>query len=253
MYGAVIGDLAGSIYEYGQLKKIEPIKMEKVIPDNAFFSDDTILTVAISEAALNGGDYASYLKKYIKEYENYHPNFSPYFKSHFSPNTMKWAKSFNVGMSSGNGAMMRISAIGYLFDTEEEVIREAALATIPTHNSKEAKQAATIIALMIFYFRKGLSKNEVYDLLNLSAVYTPFTRFNTTCRETLSNVLYAIFYSTSFEDALRLILLMGGDTDTNACIVASVCEALYGISDNLVKEAEAKIPEKFTRILRKVK
>ena len=253
MYGAVIGDLAGSIYEYGQLKKIEPIKMEKVIPDNAFFSDDTILTVAISEAALNGGDYASYLKKYIKEYENYHPNFSPYFKSHFSPNTMKWAKSFNVGMSSGNGAMMRISAIGYLFDTEEEVIREAALATIPTHNSKEATKAATIIALMIFYFRKGLSKNEVYDLLNLSAVYTPFTRFNTTCRETLSNVLYAIFYSTSFEDALRLTLLMGGDTDTNACIVASVCEALYGISDNLIEEAEAKIPEEFTRILRRVK
>ena len=156
-------------------------------------------------------------------------------------------------MSSGNGAMMRISAIGYLFDTEEEVIREAALATIPTHNSKEAKQAATIIALMIFYFRKGLSKNEVYDLLNLSAVYTPFTRFNTTCRETLSNVLYAIFYSTSFEDALRLTLLMGGDTDTNACIVASVCEALYGISDNLIEEAEAKIPEEFTRILRRVK
>ena len=56
MYGAVIGDLDGSIYEYGQLKKIEPIKMEKVIHDNAFFSDDTILTVAISEAALNDGD-----------------------------------------------------------------------------------------------------------------------------------------------------------------------------------------------------
>ena len=253
MYGAVIGDLAGSVYEYGQLKKIEPIKMEKVIHDNAFFSDDTILTVAISEAALNGGDYASYLKKYIKEYENYHPNFSPYFKSPFSPNTMKWAKSFNVGMSSGNGAMMRISAIGYLFDTEEEVIREAALATIPTHNSKEATKAATIIALMIFYFRKGLSKNEVYDLLNLSAVYTPFTRFNTTCRETLSNVLYAIFYSTSFSDAIRLTLLMGGDTDTNLSIVASVCEALYGITDDLIKGAEAKIPKDFSKILRKIK
>ena len=56
MYGAVIGDLAGSIYEYDQLKKIKPIKMDKVIPDNAFYSDDTILTVAIGDAILNGGD-----------------------------------------------------------------------------------------------------------------------------------------------------------------------------------------------------
>ena len=253
MYGAVIGDLAGSIYEYDQLKKINPIKMDKVIPDNAFYSDDTILTVAICEAALNGGNYATYLRKYIKEYENYRPNFSPYFNCPFSPNIMKWANSSDIGTSLGNGAMMRISAIGYLFDTEEEVIKEAALATRPSHNSKEALSAATIIALMIFYFRKGLSKKEVYDLLNLSAVYRPFVHFNTTCKETLSNVLYAIFYSTSFSDAVRLTLLMGGDTDTNLSIVASVCEALYGISDDLIKEAEARIPEDFSRILRKVK
>lgn len=253
MYGAVIGDLAGSIYEYDQLKKINPIKMAKVIPDNAFYSDDTILTVAICEAALNGGNYATYLRKYIKEYEHYRPNFSPYFKSPFSPNIMKWANSSNIGTSLSNGAMMRISAIGYLFDTEEEVIKEAALATRPSHNSKESLAAATIIALMIFYFRKGLSKKEVYDLLNLSAVYRPFVHFNTTCKETLSNVLYAIFYSTSFSDAVRLTLLMGGDTDTNLSIIASVCEALYGISDDLIKEAEARIPEDFSRILRKVK
>lgn len=253
MYGAVIGDLAGSIYEYDQLKMIKPIKLAQVIPNNAFYSDDTILTVAICEAALSGGHYATYLRKYIKEYSNYHPDFSPYFKSPFSPNTMKWANSSYVGRSSGNGAMMRISAIGYLFDTEEEVIKEATLATIPTHNSKEALSSAMIIALMIFYFRKGLSKNEVYDLLNLRAVYTPFTHFNTTCKETLSNVLYAIFYSTSFSDAIRLTLLMGGDTDTNLSIVASVCEVLYGITDDLIKEAEAKIPKDFSRILRKVK
>ena len=253
MYGSVIGDLAGSIYEYDQLKKVKPVKMDKVIPDNAFYSDDTILTVAICEAALNGGDYATYLRKYIKEYSNYHPNFSPYFKSPFSPNIMKWANSSDIGTSLGNGAMMRISPIGYLFDTEEKVIKEADLATIPTHNSKEALSAATIIALMIFYFRKGLSKKEVYDLLNLSTVYRPFVHFNTPCKETLSNVLYVIFYSTSFSDAVRLTLLMGGDTDTNLSIVASVCEALYGISDDLIKEAEARIPQDFSRILRKVK
>lgn len=252
MYGAVIGDLAGSIYEYDQLKKIKPIKMDKVIPDNAFYSDDTILTVAICDATLNNGDYATYLKKYIKEYSNYHPDFNPYFKSPFSPNTMKWSNSSFIGTSSGNGAMMRISAIGHLCKNEEEVITKSYLATIPTHNSKEAITAARIIALMIFYFRQGLSKEEVYNLLGLPVSYRPFSHFNTTCSDTLENVLYVIYHSKDFEDAIKKTLLMGGDTDTNACIVASVCECLYGIPDYLIKEAESKIPKDFARVLRKV-
>lgn len=252
MYGAVIGDLAGSIYEYSQIKEIKPVVTSKIIPAQAFFSDDTILTVAIAEAALNHGNYETYLRKYINLYQNYHPNFKPYFKSPFSPSLMQWASKNQEGHSHGNGAMMRISAIGHLFNIEEDVIREATMATIPTHNSKEAIISAQIIALMIFYFRKGLSKDEVYSLLNLSLTFQPFLKFNTTCEETLNNVLYIIYNSTSFEDAIRKTLLMGGDTDTNTCIVASICETLYGVSNPLVKEAEAKIPKEFTRILRQI-
>ena len=125
MYGAIIGDLAGSIYEYDQLKSIKSIKTDTIIPDNAFYSDDTILTVAIVEAIKNNKDYNYYLRKYIKEYKNYKPAFEPYFKTTFSPNLINWSKSNLVGLSKGNGAMMHISGVGYLFDTEKEVKENA--------------------------------------------------------------------------------------------------------------------------------
>ena len=85
MYGAIIGDLAGSIYEYSQIKKVTPIYMDKIIEDNAFYSDDTILTIAILDAIQNNREYEKYIRSYIKKYSSYKPNFSPYFNNAFSP------------------------------------------------------------------------------------------------------------------------------------------------------------------------
>lgn len=252
MYGAIIGDLAGSIYEYSQLKKIKPINIGKIIENNAFYSDDTILTIAILDAIQNNRDYDRYLKTYINRYSGYMPNFSPYFKTSFSPGLLKWAKNESQGLSCGNGAMMRISPIGYLFNTEEEIIKNVKLATIPSHNCEEAIDSATTIALMIHYFKKGFSKNDVYKKLNLEVKYVPFEKFNTTCHETLGNCLYVLYNCKSFEDAMRLTLLMGGDTDTNCAIVGSVAEAIYGINSNLKAQAENKIPDEFIKVLKKV-
>ncbi len=245
MFGAIIGDLAGSIYEYDQLKEINPVVMNQIIENKSFYSDDTILTVAILDAILNNRDYSYYLKKYILEYENYKPDFKPYFKTPFSLGTMKWAKSDTIGESFGNGAMMRISPVGYLFNTEKDVIENAYLATVPSHNSLQAIKCSRIIALMIYYFRLKMTKDEVYEKLNLNVEYKDFDSFNYTCDETLKNCLYAIYNSTSFEDAIKITLNMGGDTDTNCCIVGSVCEAIYGIDEELKIMALKKIPKNF--------
>lgn len=253
MYGAIIGDLAGSIYEYGQIKNISEVKINKLIEDNSFFSDDSILTIAILDAILNKGDYSSYIREYINKYSDYKPDFSPYFKSPFSPGMMKWARKDSATKSCGNGAMMRISPVGYMFDTESDVISNAYLATIPTHDSYEAIYSARVIALMIFYFRNGLSKDEVYNKLNLDISYKPFTKFNTTCSETLGNCLYAIYNSNSFYDSISKVISMGGDTDTNACIVGSVCEAIYGIDDDLKELVYEKLDDDLGKVLRKVK
>ena len=105
---------------------------------------------------------------------------------------------------------------------------------------------------MIYYFRNGWSKEEVYKKLKLQANYIPFTKFNMTCGTTIGNCLYAIYHSTSFEDAIRKILVMGGDTDTNACIVGSVAESIYGMTSEQKAMAEKDLPSDYVKILRKV-
>ena len=253
MYGAIIGDLAGSVYEYDQINNIKSINMNNIIEDNAFYSDDTILTIAIMDAILHNKDYNYYLKKYIKEYKEYIPDFKPYFKTIFSPNLIKWSESNMIGISHGNGAMMRISPVGYMFNSEEEVIENAKLATIPSHNSIEAIDAATKVALTIFYLRKGLSLDQIYDKLNIELKYKQFNKFNVTCEETVDNCFYSLYNSNSFKDAIKNTLLMGGDTDTNCAIVGSMAEAIYKIDNKLIEEVNNRIPENFVKILKKYK
>ena len=246
MWGAVIGDIAGSIYEYGQIKKVVNVKIRDIIPSNGFYSDDTILTIAVVDAILNKESYEYYLKKYAKEYSLYVPNYKPYFKTTFSPGFTKWVNSEGVGFSTGNGAMMRIAGVGYLFNTEEDVIKNARLATIPSHNTNEAIECATVVSLIIYYARNGLDKEEIIRKLRLIFSYVPFKKFNMTCYETIGNCLYALFSSLSFEEAIKKVISFGGDTDTNACIVGAMAEALYGVDNILINKVREIIPADFS-------
>lgn len=252
MLGAIYGDKAGSIYEYDQFNEVKEIKPRELITTDSFYSDDTIETIAIIDAIINEKDFEETLKKYILENENYKPNHVPYFEKPFSPNTIKWAKGVGNSNSVGNGAMMRISPVGYLYDDESKIKKVAKEITSTSHNSEEAIISATTIALMIYYFRKGLSKIEVYEKLQLKVEYKPFKTFNMTCHETLNNCLYAIYESNSFEDAITKAISMGGDTDTNACIVGSVAEAIYGLNPKEKEDAKKGLPKEYIKILSKV-
>ncbi len=254
MWGAVIGDLAGSTYEYSQTKKIEPVLVSDLISDDSFFTDDTILTVAIYDAIREGKDpdYEKVLRQYGERYIDSSPetSFQNHFHGYFGGNFVRWIKREAAGNSIGNGAMMRISGVGKMFDTEEEVIKNAMLATIPSHHSTEAIDCARTVALIIFYARKGLKKEEIREKLDLGVIeYKPFYQFNKTCYDTLNNCLYALFESMNFEDAIRKVLSYGGDTDTNAAIVGSMAEAIYGIPEYLVNQARKKVPTIFSYIL----
>ena len=187
---------------------------------------------------------------YGKKYEHYRPDFEPYFRSSFSPGFIKWINGQKDGNSIGNGAMMRISGVGKMFDTEKEVIENAMLATKPSHNALESIECARTVALVIFYARQGLSKEEIIKKLDLGVIeYKPFLCFNKTCYETLNNCLYALFESVNFEDAIRKVISYGGDTDTNAAIVGSMAEAIYGVPEYLVNQARKKVPTVFSYIL----
>lgn len=251
MWGAVIGDIAGSTFEYEQIKGIKPVKITQTIHDNGFFSDDTILTIAILDAIENDKNYEKYLRIYGNRYAMYKPDFTPYFKTSFAPSFIKWLKNEREGNSIGNGAMMRISPVGYMFDSEEEVRKNSRLATIPSHNSEEAIKCSETIALIIYYARNGFNKNEIIDKLNIKLQYKPFETFNSTCSTTIDNCLFALFTSNSFEESINKVISYGGDTDTNACIVGSMAEAIFGIDQKLIKKAKSKIPKEFINVLEK--
>ena len=251
MLGAIIGDLAGSIYEFDQVKKHKNIEIKNIIEENSFFSDDTILTIAIADAILNKKDYSNTLKEYAIKYGNKIPDGIEYFKTMFSPGFMNWAYKKEQGSSFGNGAMMRISPVGYLFNTEDEVIKHSYLATSPSHNTKEAIDSATTIALIIFYSRKGLSKEEIIKKLNLEIKKPILTKFNYTCSDTIDICLYSLFNSNSFKESIRTAISFGGDTDTNACIVGSMAESMFGINKELKQKALSKLPKEFIDIIEK--
>lgn len=249
MWGAIIGDLAGSIYEYEQIKGVKKVESKEIISDNAFYSDDTILTIAVLDAIMHDKDYTKYLKLYGNKYSTFKPNVEPYFEKVFSPGFIKWCEGKKQGVSTGNGAMMRISPVGFMFNTEKDVRQNSKLVTIPSHNSKEAIDAAEKVALIIYYARKGFSKNQIIKKLDIELKYKPFEKFNYTCSTTIDNCLYALFTSNSFEESINKVISYGGDTDTNACIVGSMAEALYGINPELITKAKNKLPKEFIEVL----
>ena len=270
MYGAIIGDLIGSIYEYDEFvdsennivnlkRRLEILTKEDLIISNSFYSDDTILTIAILDSILSKTSYKENLKKYGLNNKNNVPLDRPYFKYMFSPGFIKWCNSNEVGTSIGNGAMMRISPIGYLFDTEEEVLVETKLATMPSHNSELAIRSAEIVSLIIYLGRKGLKKEEIYNIikqrynldLNFSLKELQTTnKFDGTCG-VLPKLLFILFNSVSFEECMRNVISIGGDTDTNACIVGSMAEALYGIPQEFIEHANKKLPLEYKKLLEK--
>lgn len=252
MIGAIIGDFAGSTFEYDQFKKVSRIKCNELLPEGSFFSDDTILTIAIADAIVNGRDYGEKLKEYGLKYLKYIP-VSPYFDEMFSPGFSNWLKGKGEGNSKGDGAMMRVSPIGFLFDSEEDVIKNAYLATVPSHNSEEAISASRTIALVILYARQGLSKNEIIKKLNLKIKKPKLKQFGYTCSRAIGLCLYAAFTADSFEESIKLARSFGGGTDTNACITGAMAEALYGIDNKYRDFVFENLPKEFTDILRKCK
>lgn len=251
MYGNIIGDLAGSIYEYGQIKKVSHITIDKLISEDSFISDDTILTIAIIDAIVNNKAYGEKLREYGIKYEDFIKLDIPYFEKTFSPGFLKWAHGNFEGQSCGNGAMMRVAPIGYLFNSLEEVEEQTKLATIPSHNSKEAIECATIIAKIIFLARKGYSKEEIIKNLNITLYEKQIKQFNYTCSDTIDICLYALFTTDSYDNAIKKVLSYGGDTDTNACIVGGMAEAIYGLDEQYIEKANEKLPEEFKKVLKK--
>jgi ADP-ribosylglycohydrolase len=242
MIGAIAGDIIGSIYEFEAIKT----KDFPLFSPHCSFTDDTVLTVAIADAILNGRSYLEAVRDIGRRYPDagYGGFFFRWLHSEDSRPYNSW----------GNGSAMRVSPIGFAFSDEETVLREAARTAEITHNHPEGIKGAQATALAIFLARTGNSKDEIrrtiqsrfaYDLDRSVDEIRPSYSFTESCQETTPEAIIAFLDSTSYEDAIRNAISLGGDSDTLACITGGIAESFYGgvPSDIRVKVKECLSPD----------
>lgn len=244
MLGAIIGDVVGSVYEFNNIKT----KDFKFITEKNNFTDDTIMTVAVANALMNDLDVEKEIKRMGLKYpSSYGVRFS------------EWLNGYIKGPynSFGNGAAMRVSPCGWLGNSEEEVKALSKKVTEITHNHPEGIKGAEVVAMCIYYARKGYSKeyikNYVKKYYKLNFTYVDLVKnytFNETCQESVPQAIYCFLISTDFEDAIRTAISIGGDSDTIAAITGSIAEAFYKEIDGLVvREVLKKLPSDMKMVI----
>ena len=233
MIGAIAGDIIGSVYEHHPIKT----KDFPLFHPRCCFTDDTVLTIAIAKAILEDRNYFGAVMELGRNY--------PY--AGYGGSFIQWLQSSEPKPynSWGNGSAMRVSPVGFAFDTIDTVLEEAEHTAQISHNHPEGVKGAQATALAVFIARatqdKNLIKREVehrfgYDLNRTLEDIRPSYRFDVSCQGTVPQAIIAFLESTSYEDAVRNAISLGGDSDTLACITGGIAEAYYGIISSPILE-----------------
>ena len=231
MLGAIVGDIVGSVYEWNNIKT----KDFPMFSDKCFFTDDTVMTIAIAEGLMNGGAADNFIDS-MKNFGRMYPG------SGYGARFNSWLfsddrKPYN---SWGNGSAMRVSPTGWFFGSLAETENAAEVSAAVTHNHPEGIKGALATAAAIFLARNNKSKIEIktyieekygYDLSRTLDEIRPVYHFNESCQETVPEAIIAFLESNDFEDAIRNAISLGGDSDTLAAITGSIAEAAYGIPE----------------------
>ena len=267
MLGAMIGDIVGSKYEFNNTFDYD----FEMFGEGCDFTDDTICTVAIADAILNGRGYQESLLDWCRRY--------PSPKGAYGGRFAGWIRSLDPQPynSFGNGSAMRVSPVAWLFDDLSQVLEEAEKTALPTHNHPEGIKGAKAVAHAIWHFRKsrfsekskdseneetkGLknenakaSKDEnetIQGFMSIARSYYedfdtrvyPKGKFDETCMDAVPLSFYLLSQASSFEDAIRLAISHGGDSDTIGAIVGSIAEARFGIPQEMKEKALSYLPD----------
>ena len=224
MLGAISGDVLGSVYEFDSIKT----KDFELLGADCFFTDDTVMTIAVADSLMNGRNYVESLQTWARKYPG--AGYAGWFNKWIYADFPEPYNSF------GNASAMRCSSVGWLFDDENEVLKEAEKSAEITHNHHEGIKGAQAVALGVLLGRKGFSKNEIKEMLEASFGYDlsqkleqirPNYRFDVTCQGSVPQAIIAFLESNDFEDAVRNAISLGGDADTQACITGALAEAHY--------------------------
>ncbi len=257
MYGAIIGDIIGSRFEFDNGSKTREFEL---FTKECDFTDDTVMTIAVAEALLNAGPDADEktvktelirsMKKWGKKYP--HAGYGARF--------IGWVLSDDPEPygSYGNGSGMRVSPVGWLYDSLERTREVARWTAEVTHNHPEGIKGAESVAAAIFMARNGSSKEEIkdyivsefgYDLSRTLNEIQPGYYHVEDCMRTMPEAFECFLEAESYEECIRNVIYIGGDTDTLGAIAGAVAEAFWGIPANIVMDAKEFIPEDIDAVI----
>ena len=253
MLGAIIGDIAGSRFEWRNIKS----KGFSLFDRSCRPTDDSVMSLAVAKAILEcGGNYDALsgkavhcMQKLGQEYPN----------AGYGGRFYQWLYEKNPQPynSWGNGSAMRVSAAGFAADSLEEAIELSRKVTEVTHNHPEGIKGAEATAAAIYLAKAGKTIDEIREHINSNYYKIDFTldeiredyEFDVSCQGSVPQALEAFFESTDFEDAIRNAISIGGDSDTIAAIAGGIAEAYYGIPKEIRSRATAFLPPELKNIL----
>ena len=258
MYGAILGDIIGSPFEFDRGDKTKNFPL---FGRYAEFTDDTVMTVAVAEALMDSeGKSAEEVKAAVaasmRSWGRRYPN------AGYGARFINWLADETMGPynSYGNGSAMRVSAAGWLYDTIAKTRRAARWTAAVSHDHPEGIKGAEAIASAIFIARRGGSKEDIkayiekefgYDLSRSCDDIRPGYRHVESCQESVPEAITAFLEGVDLEDVIRTAVSLGGDTDTIGCIAASMAEAFYGVPETLKTECLKRIPEEMRDVLKR--
>ncbi len=236
MIGAIAGDIIGSIYEFNNIKT----KDFPLFGEGCCFTDDTVLTIAVAEWSLNGGDLAARLVDYGRRYP--HLSYGGMFQRWLHGHERKPYNSY------GNGSAMRVSPVAWIASDEDQAAALAKSSAEVTHNHPEGIKGAQAVALAIWLalhqtpaedIRAVITERFGYDLTESVDSIREWYRFDETCQGTVPQAIICALDATDFEDAIRNAISIGGDSDTVAAITGSIAEALFGVPEEIETKARS--------------
>lgn len=260
MYGAILGDIIGSPYEFDRGNKTKDFPL---FTKASTYTDDSVMTVAVLEALLSASEKGllddelstkELLIQSMKKWGRKYP-WAGYGQRFFRWLASESEEPYN---SYGNGAAMRVSSVGWLFTNLETTRKVAKWTAEVTHNHSEGIKGAESVAAAIYMARKAKSKGEIknyiinefgYNLSRTCDEIRPGYYHVETCQKTVPEAVTAFLEGESFEDVIRTAVSLGGDCDTLTCIAGSIAEAYYGVPEELKKMVRTLLPEDMIAIL----
>lgn len=262
MDGFYIGNIVGSSYSHEFEKLNMQTKDFELFTERSNYSDDTILTFATIDWLLHTNHSSKEMIKTLREYYSKYPDKTPTI---YGKDYVNWilSNSDEFKSSLSNSGAMRASAIGWYCNSIEEIKDLVDKAISPTHNTFEARSGAEVVAICVFMMRNNRSKEELKNYIDYTydyyldqklALLRNSYEFTNDTKETVRPAIIAFLESTSFEDALRNAVSLGGDCDTIANITCSIAEAYYkDIPSSIVEKAKSYLPVEFVELLNELK